>query len=91
MVDSEARIERYLVDRVEALGGLCEKVAPIRAGVPDRLVVIAGRVHLVELKTSRGRIRPIQKHWHALALKAGYSVRILRSKNQVDEFLQEVI
>jgi hypothetical protein len=35
----ETAVEKYLVEQVEARGGLCEKhVSPGRKGVPDRLV-----------------------------------------------------
>jgi hypothetical protein len=87
----EAKIEEHLRRRVTAAGGLAEKIAPVRAGVPDRLVVLRGRVYLVELKAPGGRVRPVQRYWHGLAARAGVRVLILSSIREVDEFMNSVL
>lgn len=53
---SEKAIEKYLAERVKAIGGICLKYANANmVGYPDRLVCLpGGRVAWVELK-SRGR------------------------------------
>ena len=49
----ERDIEKALVKRIKALGGLCEKfVSPSNIGVPDRLVTLPGEILFVELKSS---------------------------------------
>ena len=55
-VPREAAVERELVRRVRALGGLCEKVRVAgRRGFFDRLVVLPGRVIFVESEPSEIR------------------------------------
>lgn len=85
MAETEASIELHLRRRVKAMGGMCEKLAPINSGAPDRLVIMpGGRMVLVELKTESGRIRPIQKMWHARALECGVKVVVLAGRAAVD-------
>ena len=87
----EAKVEEHLRRRVTAAGGLAEKIAPVRAGVPDRLVVLRGRVYLVELKAPGGRVRPVQRYWHSLAASAGVQVYLLSSIQEVDAFVSSVL
>lgn len=85
---SEATVERHLVDRIKARGGVCEKtVSPGKRGFFDRVVVVAGRVFFVETKRpSRGRLTPHQKKRHDEFRAAGASVVILASVEEVETF-----
>ena len=50
--ESEKKTERYLADRMKAIGGRAVKfVSPGLAGVPDRLCLRGGKVVFVELKS----------------------------------------
>lgn len=81
----ERRVEKRLHDRVRALGGVCIKLAPTVAGVPDRLVVLpGGRVFLVELKAPGGRLRPIQVWFHEKMASLGLGVSVLSSVEEVE-------
>ena len=82
----ESLAERLLHDRVSAAGGLCPKLAPVDAGIPDRLVIWEGRVYLVELKRPGGRVRPIQA-WHNRARRAGAEVVLLSGTVEVAAWL----
>lgn len=67
------------------------KIAPVMAGAPDRLVLLpGGRVYLVETKTERGSLRPIQRVWHDRAAALGTEVVVLHGAGQVRAWLQEV-
>ncbi len=59
----EADIEKNLRLRLQKAGCLVYKfVSPGNNGVPDRIVITpAGGIYFVELKTSRGSLRPEQK------------------------------
>lgn len=83
----ESLAERLLHDRVMAAGGLCPKLAPVDAGIPDRLVIWEGRVYLVELKRPGGRVRPIQAAWHNRARQAGVEVVLLSGTVEVSAWL----
>ena len=86
----ERKAEELLVRRVTAAGGLCPKLAPTEAGIPDRLVVWGGRLWLVELKRPSGRLRAVQREWHARAARAGVAVVVLYGEADVARWLRDV-
>lgn len=91
MRDDERDIEKRLARAVESLNGKCLKfVSPGTRGVPDRIVIIAGVVWFVELKTVSGRCTPIQRHMQRRLMEVGAQVRVLHSKESVDAFIEEV-
>lgn len=62
MDELEKAVEAKLREGVKALGGVSYKwVSPGQSGVPDRIVIWPNRIDLVELKTIKGRLSPIQK------------------------------
>lgn len=84
----ERDVEAYLVNRVEALGGLTAKLTVAgRRGWPDRLVVYHG-LHLVELKRPKGgRLSPSQRSVGLAVDANGASVWRLSTCQQVDQFV----
>lgn len=89
MAERERDIERKLVQGVKALGGIAYKwVSPGHDGVPDRIVVFpGGRVEFVELKTSIGRISPIQQAQIARLKALEQVVIVLYGLDEVTEYL----
>lgn len=99
----EASLERYFRLRVRSLlRGRVIKIAPIEAGVPDRLVLLPGhpdeagerrpgRVELVELKTATGRERAVQKLFRDRARELGIRVHIVRGREGVDAWIRNRI
>ena len=59
----ESELERILVTEVRKLGGRAYKfISPGNDGVPDRIVMLpAGKIYFVELKTRVGQLRPQQR------------------------------
>lgn len=86
----EREDERLLAFEVQARGGLVEKMAPTRRGVPDRLVLLRGRAHLIEMKTRRGRLSPWQIRWHEAAERAGVMVTTLYGADEVRQWLARI-
>lgn len=88
----EKEIEKYLRDRVRAIGGRAYKfVSPGNDGVPDRLVCLpGGRVVFVELKAPGMTPRPLQIHQIGMLRLLGFRVEVIDSKEQVDRFVREV-
>lgn len=86
----ERDVEALLRSQVTDAGGLCVKLAPTEAGVPDRLVVWEGRIWLVELKRADGRLRPVQVGWHERAAAAGVDVVVLYGVEGVRAWLEEL-
>lgn len=91
MGKAEEHVEGYLRRRVEAAGGTCPKwVAPGKVGVPDRIVVLLGRVVFVETKAPGGKPRPIQLARHRELRAAGADVRVIDTRDQVDDLIREL-
>lgn len=85
----ENKVEKYLDSEVKKLGGLTRKwVSPGRDGVPDRIVVVCGEVWFVEVKTSDGKLTPIQKREHDRLSEAGALVHTVYGESGVDEFIR---
>lgn len=87
----ETSVERRLVAEVRGRGGICIKILPVVAGVPDRLVIMpGGRMYLVETKAPGGRVRPAQAVWHARAAALGVTVAVLRSAEEVIAWIRNL-
>ena len=88
----EKEVEKYLIQEVEKLGGLCKKwVSPGSSGEPDRIVILPrNRIYFVELKAPEGELSPIQEYRIEELKNLGVRVRVLSSKKLVDWFISEV-
>lgn len=85
----ESEIEKYLVKRVQALGGEVRKAAWIgRRGAPDRCVMLDGKTIFVELKAPGEKAKPHQAREHERMRKMGQTVVVVDSLEGVDEVLQ---
>lgn len=88
---SERDLEQRFVRGVKRAGGGCFKwVSPGNAGVPDRIVVIDGRVIFVELKTEHGRLSILQKAQIRKLQQHGVNVKVLYGQAEVDAFVAEM-
>ena len=88
----ESAVEKYLRQRVEELGGTCEKfVSPGKRGVPDRIVTMPGGViEFVETKAPTGRVRAEQSRDHAQRRALGVLVAVVSTKEEVDKYIAEL-
>ena len=89
---SESSIERYLVNGVKKLNGMCLKfVSPGTQGVPDRIIITAdGRIIFAELKTETGRLAKIQRYTIGEMQKRGADVRVIKGLDSVKALLAEI-
>ena len=88
-MEAEKTVEQALKRTVEKAGGCCYKfTSPSRAGVPDRIVVLRGRVVFVELKATGKKPRALQKAIAKTIRKAGGRVYCLSSVEQATRFVQ---
>ena len=88
-METERTVEQELKRSVEKAGGCCYKfTSPSRAGVPDRIVVLRGRVVFVELKATGEKPRALQKAVAKMIRKAGGRVYCLSSVEQVLNFVK---
>jgi hypothetical protein len=88
----ETTVERYLRERVKHYGGWCEKIIPVRKGLPDRLVLLPGLpARFVEVKQPKGDVSKIQLRVHQQLNDLGHPVAIVWSKADVDRYLAELL
>jgi len=83
-------VERELIARVEALGGLCIKMQAIgRRGFFDRLVVLPGaKIYFVECKRpSGGRLSAHQIWYHKGFGDLGARIAIVKDSADIDRLL----
>lgn len=86
----ESSVERYLRERIEGLGGRCFKLVD-KIGMPDRLVILNGQMHLVELKRPKGgRLSRVQRALHAELAEAGVVTAKLKNRVEVDEWIGRI-
>ena len=88
----EKQIERYLVDRVKALGGVAYKfTSPAHRGVADRIVCFPnGQTWFVEVKTEGGRLSPLQTVFMSDMARMNQNYVCLCNKEHVDGFLNAI-
>lgn len=83
----EKQIESYLSKKVKEMGGLSLKWISTVTGVPDRIIFLNKRAHLIELKTKTGALSARQLLMFQELELQGFPVTVLRSKTDVDDFL----
>jgi hypothetical protein len=84
----EKDVEKALVRRVKALGGLCEKfTSPGRRSVPDRLVTMPdGKIIFVELKRPGSKPTEAQQKDHERRRSMGCDVRVIDNMEDARAF-----
>ena len=89
--ESEKDTEKFLVQQVELLGGLCRKfVSPGHRNVPDRLCFMPdGKLILIEVKSEGDKPRIGQLNEIARLRDLGFSAYVCETKNQVMETLKK--
>lgn len=85
----EKKVEKYLVDRVESIGGLCVKFPPLFfKGFPDRICLLPGGfLVFVETKSQGQKPRLIQKKVHERLTRLGFRVEVVDSTEAVENLM----
>jgi hypothetical protein len=86
----EKEIESHLTKKIKQSSGLSFKWQSSVTGVPDRIVFLNQKVYLVELKTATGVLSPRQVVVFDELGEQGFPVHILRSKEDVEDFINGV-
>ena len=88
----EKEIEKYLREKIKILGGVAYKfISPGNNGVPDRIVLLPkGKIIFVELKNEHGKTSKMQDMQIERIRNLGFDVRIINSKQKVDDFINEI-
>ncbi len=86
---SEKAIEKYLVEQVKAIGGICLKYSNANmVGYPDRVVCLhGGRTVWVELKSKGKRPTKVQVIRQGELVSLGHEVHTIDNKRSIDELI----
>ena len=88
----ENDIETYFTKQVKLHHGECFKfVSPSNRGVPDRIVILNGHTVFVELKAPDEKPRKLQVAVIKKMIRAGADVRVIDTKEKVDDFIKNLI
>lgn len=85
----EKQIEKYLVNEIERLGGLCIKFPPLFfRGFPDRIVLLPGALIIfVEMKDKGKKPTAVQLRVHDKLRTLGFRVEVLDSKEGINAMI----
>lgn len=87
----EKDIEAALVDEVKRMGGICPKwVSPGMNGMPDRIVILPGRIGFVEVKAPGKKPRALQKRQHARLRNLGCLVYVLDDPEDIPAVIEAI-
>lgn len=85
----EGKVEKLLDRMVRDLGGLTRKwTSPGHTGVPDRIVIINGRVDFVEVKTTKGKLTEYQERERKRLRAVGANVFTVRGEQGVIDYIE---
>lgn len=86
---SEKAIEKYLVEQVKAIGGICLKYSNANmVGYPDRVICLhGGKVVWVELKSRGKKSTKIQTIRQSELVSLGHEVHTIDNKQSIDELI----
>lgn len=93
MTKLESAVEERLRRAVVAAGGLCIKLpAILYRGIPDRLLILQGRVIFVELKRAKKArtkksVRVHQDSWSEILRTLDQTVVKIEGDQDLDEFI----
>jgi Holliday junction resolvase len=88
----ERDVERYLVEKIRALGGRAYKwTSPAQRGVPDRLCVLpGGRVLAVEVKRPGGKVTRLQERELSALRALGLQAAVVDSIEAVEMLVESL-
>ncbi len=85
----ERKVENYLTDEVEKLGGItCKWARSNRVGIPDQIIILGGWIPFVEVKTVDGVLSPEQIREHDKLQKHGADVYTVYGHPGVDNWIR---
>lgn len=87
----ECELEKKLVKEIARMNGFALKfISPGNAGVPDRVILLAGRTYFVEIKAPGKKLRKLQRHWKVKLEEQGYKVYVIDSEDSLELMLDEI-
>ena len=90
---SEKSLQDYLLKKAKFNNIYARKMQAIgHTGFPDMLIAVAGHVAFIELKTPKGTGVVSKKQHYEISLleRAGVPVFIMKSKEEIDDFINSI-
>ena len=88
---SEKTVEKYCQDEAKRRGGKAVKwSSPSQRGVPDRIIILPGKIGFLELKGSGKKPTKLQQHWIETLLSLGFNADYADSKEAVKDFMDKL-
>lgn len=90
--ESEKSLERRLVEEVKRRGGMAVKLtSQFHRGMPDRLIILPYHtIAFVELKSTGGKLSPLQEHGINALRAMRFSTRVVSSTTELDNLLSDL-
>lgn len=86
----EKNLEAWFRKQIRLAGGDAVKIVGTgENGVPDRMILLKGKIFLVEMKRPGGKLRPDQIHWHSRAASMGVTVYTLSSREECRQWIKD--
>ena len=91
-MESEKDTEKYLIEQIELLGGMCRKfTCPNVRGVVDQICLLPkGIVKWVEVKSENEKPKDHQVREINRMKERGHDARVIDDKNGVNQLIKEI-
>jgi len=76
---------------IDARQGAKFKAQGVISGVPDLVFVWQGKTHYIEVKTENGYLSKNQKALHAKWSEQGIDVKVMRSSDEIVQFIAQLV
>lgn len=88
-IESEKLLEKKLNSEIKRLGGMSIKLITIHLnGLPDRLCLLpGGRLFFSEIKTTKKKLRRLQKIIAGRLIKLGFKVYVIDSSDKIKKII----
>lgn len=87
----EKKVEKYIADEIKKMGGLAFKfLSSSMTGVPDRIILIRGKVKFLEVKAEKGTLSKRQKAVAIQFEKLGFKIDVVQGIEEAEQYLQDL-
>lgn len=87
----EKKVEKYIADEIKKMGGLAFKfLSSSMTGVPDRIILIRGKVKFLEVKAEKGTLSKRQKAVAIQFEKLGFKIDVVQGIEEAEQYIQDL-
>lgn len=87
----EKNVEKYIAAEIKKMGGLAFKfLSSSMTGVPDRIILIRGKVKFLEVKAEKGTLSKRQKAVAVQFEKLGFKIDVVQGIEEAEQYIQDL-